>query len=255
MFDQYLNVVKTCIKNKRLHGEICDELESHLQAEKDFYMEIGYDETAAELKAVEAMGDPAEMGENLAGLHELSTRQRAGEITLGIIVAAHTVISIALFFYCFWNYEGDIDLLYPFFYLFYLLYAVGLKTAMEHQRQAPVWTSLVGLVAMPFYSMTSIGLLYYPIEFVVSKHGILDWTLEFIKTDDISLAIVIDNILVIVGFLISLIITLYPAVKVLKYIKNPYNEKRIKDRKKAKFCVFIPVVIFLLREITFIISV
>jgi len=254
MFDEYINVVKACIKNKKLHGEICDELESHLYAEKSFYTELGYDEATAELKAVEVMGDPVEMGEKMAGLHELSPRQRASEIIFGIIVAVHTVISIVLFFYYFWYYEVDICFMYPFYYLFYLLYAVGLKTAIEHQRQAPVWITLLGLIAMPFYSLPSIALLTYPIEFVVSNDGFLEWTLEYVKIDNIDVAVIICDSFVIIGLFISLIIRLYPTFTVRKYIIKPYSEKRIKDRKKAKLCVYIPVVIFLLRTITFIIS-
>ncbi len=46
-FDDYLNVVKQNIKNKKLHAQICAELESHLQDSADFYAEIGYDEKTA----------------------------------------------------------------------------------------------------------------------------------------------------------------------------------------------------------------
>lgn len=145
MFDQYMNVVKACIKNKRLHGEICDELESHLQAEKDFYIEIGYDETAAELKAVEAMGDPVTMGENMAKLHELSTGAKVIIALFCVFAAAYIVCSqlfMSLAFFLEWMF---------FFYVcdFVLLLAIfvtGLFLADRYNRRLPAVVSLVTVI-------------------------------------------------------------------------------------------------------------
>ena len=75
-FDAYLNSVKRNIKNKKLHAPICAELESHLQDSADFYVEIGYDEETANKKALEDMGEPATVGENMAKLHKLSGWQK-----------------------------------------------------------------------------------------------------------------------------------------------------------------------------------
>lgn len=86
-FDDYLNVVRQNIKNKKLHAPICAELESHLQDAADFYVEIGYDEVTAKYKALEDMGPPHNAAEDLAKLHKLSVWQIVAEVIYAAIFA------------------------------------------------------------------------------------------------------------------------------------------------------------------------
>lgn len=248
MFDQYLNVVKTCIKNKRLHGEICDELESHLQAEKDYYMKIGYDETAAELKAVEAMGEPVEMGEKMAGLHELSTHQRAGEITFGVVAVLYTLFAGVVHFVCFnEGYEDsqNMNLMYVLQLVFYLIDFIGLKIAMDHYRQSPVWLSLTGLAVLPLNIATS------PLYFFLNT--LFGFLVEKVGIDSFQgVGIILSYIFTAILFIALLAIVIYPAVRVLKYIRTPYSKTRMKDRKRAEICVLLPLCILILRFMVFI---
>lgn len=157
MFNEYLNVVKTCIKNKRLHGEICDELEAHLQAEKDFYMEIGYDETQAELKAVEAMGDPEKIGENMAKLHELSAGAKM-IIALFCIFAAAFIVSTQIYMVLIFFFE-------LFFFSYELLFlallvvcGTGLFLADRYNRRLPAVMSLITVIfSVPYVFLFSVG--------------------------------------------------------------------------------------------------
>lgn len=167
MFDQYMNVVKACIKNKKLHGEICDELETHLQAEKDFYIEIGYDKATAELKAVEAMGDPVTMGENMAKLHELSTGAK-------VIIALFCVFAAAFIAFT----QFHIVLIF-FFELFFFSYefiflallvicGTGLFLADRYNRRLPAVMSLITVIfGIPYVFLFSAGccaFISFPVE-------------------------------------------------------------------------------------------
>lgn len=135
-FDDYLNTVKQNIENKKLHAPICAELESHLQDSADFYVEIGYDEETANKKALEDMGEPATVGENMSKLHKLSVPQIIVEVLFCLFVVVKVGETAILGFMMFSMFptpsmfaEEFVVMLFTFF--------VGLTLSLRHKRLLP----------------------------------------------------------------------------------------------------------------------
>lgn len=147
-FDDYLNVVRQNIKNKKLHAPICTELESHLQDAADFYVEIGYDEETANQKALEDMGEPVSVGESMAKLHELSNWQKFLRVSF-IIVAVLKIIDLLLLNIFGWGWSAlflwenqDFSLVGEFFWMILTVF-VGLRLSLSLKRKAPAIFSII----------------------------------------------------------------------------------------------------------------
>ncbi|MBQ7043802.1 MAG: hypothetical protein IJN78_04265 [Clostridia bacterium] len=137
-FDDYLNVVKQNIKNKKLHAPICAELESHLQDSADFYVEIGYDEVTAKYKALEDMGPPHYVAEDLAKLHKLSAGQIFAEVVY--IVLMLPVIGMALL-------SPVISISYSHAFFFMLVPVIaGYIMSVCHKRILPARMAVISAV-------------------------------------------------------------------------------------------------------------
>ena len=137
-FDDYLNIVKQNIKNKKLHAPICAELEGHLQDSADFYVEIGYDERTAKFKALEDMGPPHYVAEDLAKLHKLS----AGQVLAQVIYTALMipVIGIALL-------SPIVSISYSQAFFFMLMPVLaGYIMSVYHKRILPARMAVVSAV-------------------------------------------------------------------------------------------------------------
>lgn len=67
--DRFLNEVCKHVKYRGAHKDISDELENHIEDHIRDFIDSGMDEETAIKKAVETMGDPAEIGNSLNKLH------------------------------------------------------------------------------------------------------------------------------------------------------------------------------------------
>lgn len=137
-FDDYLNVVKLNIKNKKLHAPICTELESHLQDSADFYVEIGYDEVTAKYKALEDMGPPHYVAEDLAKLHKLSAGQIFAE---GI----YTLLMIPVIVMALLSPIISISYSHAFFFMLMPILA-GYILSVCHKRVLPARLAVISAV-------------------------------------------------------------------------------------------------------------
>lgn len=147
-FDDYLNVVRQNIKNKKLHAPICDELESHLSDSADFYVEIGYDEETANTKALEDMGEPVSVGESMAKLHDLSAWQKFFRVAF-IFVAVLKIIDLLLLNILGWGWSAlllwnnlDFSLVGEFFWMILTVF-VGFRLSLSLKRKSPVIFSII----------------------------------------------------------------------------------------------------------------
>lgn len=68
--DRFLNEVCIHVKYKGAHLDISEELENHIEDHIKDFIDSGIDEETAIKKAVEAMGDPEEIGNSLNKLHK-----------------------------------------------------------------------------------------------------------------------------------------------------------------------------------------
>ncbi|MBP3442380.1 MAG: hypothetical protein J6L62_06210 [Clostridia bacterium] len=147
-FDDYLNTVRQNIKNKKLHATICAELESHLQDSADFYVEIGYDEETANKKALEDMGEPATVGENMAKLHKLSV----GQTLIEVLFCLFVIIKI-----CETIFYSIANSIFPLTYIFAEEFVImlfvcfgGFTLSLRHKRLLPAVMSALYVVSGVF---------------------------------------------------------------------------------------------------------
>lgn len=73
--DEYIASAVSRIKNKKAKWETACELAEHIDELTEFYLGRGYNETDAEEKAVEEMGPPETVSEELAKLHIINVRE------------------------------------------------------------------------------------------------------------------------------------------------------------------------------------
>ena len=62
---EFLNSVCEQIKYKPIRENIAEELKNHIEESKENYMQEGMEETTAEEKAIEQMGEAQEIGKKL----------------------------------------------------------------------------------------------------------------------------------------------------------------------------------------------
>lgn len=67
---EFLNEVCEQIKYKPIRNEIAEELESHIEEAKEYYLEEGIEEIEAEQKAILQMGKAQEIGKRLNKIHK-----------------------------------------------------------------------------------------------------------------------------------------------------------------------------------------
>lgn len=202
-FDDYLNVVKQNIKNKKLHAPICAELESHLQDSADFYVEIGYDERTAKYKALEDMGPPRLVAENLGKIHNLSVKQYLVLVAYHIAVVGSFISKLFVP-----DYIPDYGMNNSFvwlkhFSLFALLMFWGIWLAFNYKRKTPAVTSVITLVSgLPcvwWFSLALTHLITGKLQYFSSKMLLADelWfdlTLPYILAVAVSVLICIFSV-------------------------------------------------------------
>ena len=66
---QYLETICDQIRYKKIHIDICEEIENHITDQKEAFMTQGIDDETATLKAIEQMGDPVIIGTELDRTH------------------------------------------------------------------------------------------------------------------------------------------------------------------------------------------
>ncbi|RAV22136.1 FtsW/RodA/SpoVE family cell cycle protein [Paenibacillus contaminans] len=71
LLGQYAEAVCGCVRNKRVHDDIREELLSHLEEAVAFKMEEGLSEEEAARQAVAEMGDPLSVGKQLNRTHKI----------------------------------------------------------------------------------------------------------------------------------------------------------------------------------------
>lgn len=227
-FDDYLNTVKQNISNKKLHAQICAELESHLQDSADFYAEIGYDEETANRKALEDMGEPATVGESMAKLHKLSVPQIIVEILFCLFVVIKVletsmvgIMILSMFPTPSMYAEEFVIMLFTFF--------VGITLSLRHKRLLPAIMSgvyaLQGLLftAGCFYAI--ISQLSGQWETYLTKMELDTYPLNL--NGEISIASIVISVLI-TAFLVFLLVRvekqiLSPTVSTMKFKKIFYD--------------------------------
>ena len=65
----YLETVCSQIRCKKIHSEICEEIENHIDDQKEAFKAQGIEEETAIIKAIEQMGDPVIVGTELDRTH------------------------------------------------------------------------------------------------------------------------------------------------------------------------------------------
>lgn len=161
IFDDYLDIVRQNIKNKKLHEPICTELESHLRDAADFYVEIGYDEVTAKYKALEDMGPPHYVAEDLAKLHELSYEQRFAEFLFAVLVCIKIVDSLVVSLLSL----GGMPKLFMAeeFAVMSVIAVSGFIMAISHKRVMPARFAMVYAVADLVATFNACGISLYGI--------------------------------------------------------------------------------------------
>jgi hypothetical protein len=100
--DRFLKMVCSQIRYKGAHAGISDELRNHIQDRIFDFVDSGYDEETAIKKALEAMGDPEDIGKKLNKLHKpylgwLLSAVNVSIVIVGIYVALAFIPSIISF--------------------------------------------------------------------------------------------------------------------------------------------------------------
>lgn len=68
--EDYLELIKEQIRCKKVKDVIAEEINQHIEDQKDSYRNEGYDENTALVKSLEEMGDPVEIGRSMNKIHK-----------------------------------------------------------------------------------------------------------------------------------------------------------------------------------------
>lgn len=67
--NEYIDSVLSLIKNKAYKKDIEAEIMSHIEEREEYYLDMGLDKKTAETKALDNMGDPKQVGEQMNRVH------------------------------------------------------------------------------------------------------------------------------------------------------------------------------------------
>lgn len=236
-FDDYLVIVRQNIKNKKLHEPICTELESHLRDAADFYVEIGYDEVTAKYKALEDMGPPHYVAEDLAKLHELSYEQRFAEFLFAVLVCIKIVDSLVVSLLSL----GGMPKLFMAeeFAVMSVIAVSGFIMAISHKRVLPARFAMVYAVADLVATFNACG---------ISLYGITGQWESYITAEILELSFGEHNLLLyICSILLTVAITgafVFAYDRIRTYVESP-NFSSIGLRKYF-YIIAIPAVCLIL---------
>lgn len=102
--NEYIKAVLGHIKNKSYLAVIEQELKNHIDDRTEYYREIGYDEETSLQKAMEHIGSPDDVGEQMNRLHN-SKKANTAITVLGVIAA----LTMGLFFYFSYDWSSIYD--------------------------------------------------------------------------------------------------------------------------------------------------
>lgn len=236
-FDDYLNVVKQNIKNKKLHAPICEELESHLQEAAEFYSEIGYDDSMAKYKALEDMGPPHYVAEDLAKLHELSYGQRFSEFLFAVLVCIKIVDSLVVSLLSL----GGMPAFFMAeeFTVMSVIAVSGFIMAISHKRVLPARFAVVYAIADVVATFNACGITLY---------GISGQWESYINAEILDLSFGEHNLLLyICSILLTVAITgvfIFTYDRIQTYVESPnFNSIGL---RKLFYIIAIPAVCIIL---------
>lgn len=81
---QFLEAVTEQIRFEKAREMISDELENHIEDQKEAFMSEGISETESYQKAIEDMGDPVEVGISLDRIHRPKMEWKMILLVLGL---------------------------------------------------------------------------------------------------------------------------------------------------------------------------
>jgi cell division protein FtsW (lipid II flippase) len=88
---EFLKIVCREVHIKSIHKNINEELEAHIEDQKNFYIKQGFDEEAAFIESVKQMGDPILIGKQLDMTHRIKAEWSILLITGFLVVIAGIV--------------------------------------------------------------------------------------------------------------------------------------------------------------------
>lgn len=217
------NQLKGC-KDKAL---VMAELQDHVEARKEFFEEIGYDELSGSQKADEAMGDGEIVGQRLKTLHVIDYKQH--DIILFVIVLCNILIPFIVGIP-----RGNDAFLLPFFSGAWMLIINMLFTGYAIRKKNSDFSIPIILFAAAA-GRISLSKLAYPICNLLLKNGCSENTesaYELLKT---------------VMICILLMLLLFPNVYNLYYyrrIRQFRNTKKQNEfaKKLIALCVAVSVI-------------
>ena len=213
-FDDYLNVVRLNIKNKKLHDPICEELEGHLQEAANFYLEIGYDEHMSKYKALEDMGPPHYVAEDLAKLHELSFEQKLTEVLFVIFSCVKIIDAVA---YSLLGVSGLPNFLYAEeFAVMSAIVVMGFILSLSHKRVLPARVAVVYAAANFVSTIKASEMLLY---------GVSGKWKDYLTAEMLGLSFEEQNIVIVLASIVLAVAitgaSIFTYYRIKTYVQNP----------------------------------
>ncbi|MBE6836213.1 MAG: hypothetical protein E7515_08215 [Ruminococcaceae bacterium] len=171
--EEYIQEVISRIENKRAKQEVEKELSAHIDDRISYYTDAGYDEETANIKAMEHMGSPEKVSEEMEKLHK--DRRRWAFIALSAVIVINIIVSIILQISSYgypWGYMDD-EVFFAAFIIILTLIVNGvifLLAYISHKRDSLLLVLLLGIevaliiiyvLAHPFNPFCN----YIPIEY------------------------------------------------------------------------------------------
>jgi len=88
---EFLELVCREVRSKNIHGNITEELEAHIEDQKNYYVKKGLDEETAFLESIKQMGDPVLIGRQLDLTYRPKTEWSILIITAVLVIIAGIV--------------------------------------------------------------------------------------------------------------------------------------------------------------------
>ena len=183
--EEYINEVISKIENKKARREVEKELSAHIDDRISYYTDAGYDEETANIKAMEHMGEPENVGVQMASLYK-KLRWYEYSVLLPLL--------FFLFVTCFFQYfsaiEGSISVLAIFEPIF-----IALLLGISHfgRKKGSIIVTFISVISFAAYCFEYVYILYREADGIISNFcsstvitAIYSFTFKFGAVSDLA---------------------------------------------------------------------
>lgn len=247
----YISIVLSHIKNKVFLASIEQELNDHISDRAGYYEEIGYDAEVSLQKAMEHIGNPDVVGEQMNRLHTNKGTETAAIIaniiqitTWAVFITSVNSIMGGSFSDLFYAVSSDLKASF-FFFVILVCCCVGFACASKTRNNKLMKSIAYTNVFMPIFSL---GKIFEPLDISISFSAFKGMSLSEVLVHSTAQFLFIFVLFVFAVLLLTAIVSYMLSTEFKAFEKGKAQMSVIYRAEKYKYFLFamcVPFIVYI----------